>query len=670
MGRQAGDVVLNATNTIALSQGSLIGNLDPEPAIVTGGNLRIQTGSLSLTGRSGLLTGHLRQGDSGSIIIDDRDTAAFDGQSNAFVTNASGRGNSGEIRVSTGSLSLTNGGNIEAINNRPGNAGNTTVHARDAISLDGEAVNGNLSGISSDVGFNAIGNGGNIYLATGSLTATNGANISVSTLGQGNAGNITIDERDAVTFDGRSSPRLAGVSAPSGADSTITLVGSGNGGSVQITAGSLAVINGAKLTVSTVGLGNAGNISINARDRVNVDGVSTDGFASSVSSGVGSSALGNGGDLRIATNVLSITNGANLTTSTQGQGNGGRIVVNATDRTVVDGVGSNGAFSSIQSAVDTARLSQTVSKSGDLVITTGLLLLNRGFLSTSVLPTLGEAGNIDVRANRFQLNNALIGTSAASGNGGNITLFARDLVLLRRNSVITARSGTLGAGQGTGGNILINTPFLISASLENSDIRATAFGGRGGSVTINATGIYWFVPRSRADLERLLGTTDPTQLDSLRLPTNDITAISQADPTLNGQVTLNTLDLDPSRGLVALPTGLVDPTNQINQRSAPQGGQQASSFTVTGRGGLASSPTEPLMQQSALMALVKLPEGEMGKQTGSGLGTDETDKTDRASVGKQTGSGLGTDEQIKLIAHPFHPLHHPLLMRLSKQPDG
>ena len=172
LGSQAGDILLNATDTIALSQGSLIGSLDPQQAIGNGGNLRIQTGSLSLTGNSGLLTSHSGQGDSGSIIIDARDTITFDGQSNAFVSNAKGRGNSGDIRVNTGSLSLTNGGIIGIVNSRPGTAGNITIHARDAILMDGEAENGNPSTLASNVGLNAGGNGGNIHLTTGSFTAT------------------------------------------------------------------------------------------------------------------------------------------------------------------------------------------------------------------------------------------------------------------------------------------------------------------------------------------------------------------------------------------------------------------------------------------------------------------------------------------------------------------
>ncbi len=624
-GRQAANVVLNATGTIALSQGSLIGDIDTQQATGKGGNLLIQTGSLSVMEGSGFLNSHLGQGDGGNIIINARDRITFDGEttdgrtSAAIISNDSDRGKSGEIQINTGSLSLTNGASLLSLlmgNVKSGNAGNITIHARDAIVLSGEARNGVVGQISSNNDPNVTGNSGNIQLTTGSLSVSDGAYIGVSSVGQGNAGNITIDARDAVTFDGRGSTRLVGVSAASGVSSTLAL-GNGKGGEIQISAGSLSVLNGAAVNASTEAQGNAGNININVRDRVTVDG-SRDGFSSTISSAVSPAAIGNGGDIRITSKDLAVTNGGNVVATTNGQGNGGNITIDAADQAIVSGRGSNDAYSSIQSTAnaDVSRNGvsfQAVGKGGNLNITTGLLLLNGGFLSTGSPSPLGAAGNIEVNANSLQLDNATIATSTASGNGGNITINARDLSLLRHNSVISATAGILGTGQGTGGggNILINTPFLISAPLENSDILANAFSGRGGNVTINATGIYWFVPRSRVDLERLLGTTDPVQLNPQRLPTNDITAISRANPTLNGQVTLNTLDLDPSRGLTQLPTNLVDRSNLIAQRCKPGSQPFASSFVVTGRGGLPISPSDPLVQQSALTSWVKLPGSEM-----------------------------------------------------------
>jgi large exoprotein involved in heme utilization and adhesion len=163
---------------------------------------------------------------------------------------------------------------------------------------------------------------------------------------------------------------------------------------------------------------------------------------------------------------------------------------------------------------------------------------------------------------------------------------------MRRGSSISATAGLAGL-DGNGGNITINAPkgFLVTAPNENNDITANAFNGSGGRVTINAYGVYWFTPRSRADLERLLKTTDPAKLDPQLLPTNDITAVSQGSPNLNGTVTITTPDVDPNRGLAPLPVSLVDTSNQIAQRCPQRGNPKASSsFYITGNGGV---PTRP-----------------------------------------------------------------------------
>ena len=149
--------------------------------------------------------------------------------------------------------------------------------------------------------------------------------------------------------------------------------------------------------------------------------------------------------------------------------------------------------------------------------------------------------------------------------------------------------------------------MAAKAPNENNDITANAFNGSGGRVTISAQDIYWFTPRSRAELANLLGTNDPAKLDPFLLPTNDITAISQDNPTLNGSVTLNTPNLDPSRGLVQLPTTPTDPSNRIDQSCASGSSVTRSRFTATGRGGLPSQPDESLSSSDTLPRLATLP---------------------------------------------------------------
>ncbi|HEY9845629.1 MAG TPA: S-layer family protein, partial [Candidatus Caenarcaniphilales bacterium] len=91
--------------------------------------------------------------------------------------------------------------------------------------------------------------------------------------------------------------------------------------------------------------------------------------------------------------------------------------------------------------------------------------------------------------------------------------------------------------------------------------------------------------------------------DPINLPTSDITAISQTDPALAGQVSITTPDVDPSRGLVTLPEAVVDVSGLITQGCAADVATAPSQFMITGRGGLPSSPQNLLKSESSLVEL-------------------------------------------------------------------
>jgi large exoprotein involved in heme utilization and adhesion len=213
----------------------------------------------------------------------------------------------------------------------------------------------------------------------------------------------------------------------------------------------------------------------------------------------------------------------------------------------------------------------------------------------------GAAGDIEVTAPQIRLGKAArFNAESASGNGGNINLRVGDLLLLRRGSLICATAGTTQQG-GDGGNITINAQsgFIVSAPNENSDITANAFNGTGGKINLNSLSIFNFTQRSREDLVRELRTDNPNELNPQQLQTNDITAFSLTNPTLGGQVTINTPDADQSLGLVELPTVLAETSNLIADTgcdaiASTDSDTDKSKFTITGRGGLPPSPYEPL----------------------------------------------------------------------------
>jgi large exoprotein involved in heme utilization and adhesion len=191
---------------------------------------------------------------------------------------------------------------------------------------------------------------------------------------------------------------------------------------------------------------------------------------------------------------------------------------------------------------------------------------------TSTTNSVGKAGDIEVQARSILLDKAgEIRADAASVDGGNIVLNVKDLLLLRDHSPISTSAGIENAG-GNGGDITINAPFIVAVPSENSDITANAFTGRGGNINITTQGIYGLQFRPRAT------------------PLSDITASSQFG--VNGVVTINTPDVDPSRGLAELP---VEPVNVEVTQGCQGGGTQASvEFFNTGKGGLAPNPYEPL----------------------------------------------------------------------------
>jgi large exoprotein involved in heme utilization and adhesion len=298
-------------------------------------------------------------------------------------------------------------------------------------------------------------------------------------------------------------------------------------------------------------------------------------------------AQGNGGNVEITTNSLSVTDGAQLTASTFGRGDAGNVKITASDTVSFAGVGSNGfssgAFSTVEQGGE--------GKGGDVEITTGSLSLTDAFISSQSRGN-GIAGDIIIETRQnLELDHSNISATTQTDDGGNIRLQVGDLLLMRNGSFISTTAGEAGKG-GDGGNITIDADFIVAVPKENSDITANAFEGRGGNINIRTQGIYGLEFREELT------------------PLSDITASSRIG--VDGEFQLDLLtNVDPSRGLAELPTDVVDASTQIDRRCTPAGRtQQGSSFTITGRGGLPSSPNDPLQGESVITNWVTLDSDE------------------------------------------------------------
>jgi filamentous hemagglutinin family protein len=342
-------------------------------------------------------------------------------------------------------------------------------------------------------------------------------------------------------------------------------------GNLTINTRNLSVLESGYIGSTTIGSGKGGNVLINA-DRIDVNGFNP----SFVQSTIAGSTIGLGGDagtLTINTGSLSVTNQGLVVTSSIGVGSAGNLTINALDSIIVNGRHQGDLYgSSIASTVDFPNLfyqqqfglpRQAIGNSGRVKITTSSLkILDAGISSSNA--DVGNSGIVSIKANEIYLSSAEISASASTGNGGNLEIQA-EKTLLRRNSFL----GAAARGGGNGGNISLNSPIILG--LENSDIIANAIEGRGGNITLFTQIIIGLELRD----------TKTPRIDR----TNDITASSEIG--INGTVKINGLGLDPSSGLTALPSMIDDASQKISQDCAAM---QGSSFSITGRGGIPSSP--------------------------------------------------------------------------------
>ncbi|MEH1868410.1 MAG: hypothetical protein V7K69_25900 [Nostoc sp.] len=184
----------------------------------------------------------------------------------------------------------------------------------------------------------------------------------------------------------------------------------------------------------------------------------------------------------------------------------------------------------------------------------------------------GNAGDININSSTVLLDNkAAIAAVTNSGDGGNISLTATDLLLLRRNSNISTTAGLAKLG-GDGGNININAKFIVAIPKENSNISADTFEGRGGNVEINSQGIFGIEAQ-----------TKPTEK-------SDITASSELG--VSGVININAPDTSSIQNSFTELSPVID-TNALIANSCISRGtkRQENSFTITGSGAL--TPNRP-----------------------------------------------------------------------------
>ena len=465
-----GNITINATGNASFTNGSSI--------FVTGakgGSIQLDATNLSITSGSiffGGITSNssVPEAQSGDIAINLTEDLVIDGldsESLTFITNSSfGEGNPGNIDISARNITFLNGGTItsfvteEQENTKPGDI---SLNATGDIVFDGTNKS-QVSGISNFIDENVLGNIGEINITAQNLTLTNGAQIQSQVAGINDSGDININVADSIKVDGFGEVIINDKLQvfPSKIASIVTEDGRGNAGTINVNTQNLALSRNGRISVATTGQGNAGNINIDAKQitigeqgniNLNPSNINADNFGN----------RGNGGDITINTDLLSIKDGGYVSADVLGElGTGGNIIINARDIVSVDGTGI--AFNP-----KTQRNEDRFSG-----------------ITTDVFATIGNGGNITVNTNRLIVNNdAFISSDVVNskGNAGDIIISATDSVEVLGGSDI--ETDVFPDSTGTSGNLTIETGKLLVT--EGSQISASTFGDRdAGNLTIRA----------------------------------------------------------------------------------------------------------------------------------------------------------------------------------------
>ncbi|NER23355.1 MAG: filamentous hemagglutinin N-terminal domain-containing protein [Symploca sp. SIO1C2] len=566
----AGAVKITATDSVRLDGESSIGTPTAISSTVAygaegnSGGIELTAASLELLNGAQVNTSTGGIGNAGLMKINATDSVRLDGESsNGFFSgifsfvNRGAQGNSEGIELTTSSLELTNGTQVNASTFGVGNAGLVKINATDSVRLDGESNTGNISAISSRVAYEAEGNSKGIELTTSTLELTNGAQVNASTSGFGNSGEVKITATDSVRLDGEDSN-----GSPSVIISRVLSGAEGNSEGIKLTTLSLELTNGAIVSTSTFGFGNAGLVKINATDSVRLDGESSIGFSSGILSQVNPGAKGDSRGIELTTASLELTNGGRVAASTRGRGDAGDISIR----------NAQSIFLGNNSSISTAVNRGSSGFGGDIDIQTGSLTLENNSRISARSQAPGDAGNINLNVSEtLTATDSDITTSTTQSAGGQIDIIAKD-IRLRGDSDITT---SVFSGADNGGNITITTDSLIAFA--DSDILAFARDGRGGDITF-LTPIFFgfaFRPAPRG--------TDPATLDlNNRVDIN-------ASGAVDGVITLPNLDFI-TNSLTELQDNFIDTDSILANSCIVRTEPQEATFTITGGGNLPLRP--------------------------------------------------------------------------------
>jgi len=293
---RGGNLIVTASDAVELigisvttQLRSSLGTLVYPGATGAGGNLTLETGRLILRDGAQIGTSTFGSGAAGTLTVRASDLVELSGKSapgqvgsglfTVVPRGATGAG--GNLILDTRRLIVRDGTVVSAATSGDGRGGALAVSASESVELIGTSADGMVPSIltARTRGAEAA---GDLKISTGQLIVRDGAQVNVSSIGSGNAGNLEVQARSI--FLDKNGQLLARTA-------------SGNGGNIRLNVRDLLLQrHNSQIATDAGGTGNGGNIDINSQFIVAVPNENSDITANAVE--------GRGGNINITTSGI------------------------------------------------------------------------------------------------------------------------------------------------------------------------------------------------------------------------------------------------------------------------------------------------------------------------------------------------------------------------------
>ena len=401
----AGNLNVTASESVVFNDSDIDFEIDTTGRGI-GGNVNITAPLVSVLNGSEIEAEVDGRGEGGDVNITASQQVLIDDSELQVEIDIGGAGTGGDINIVAPVVSLTNGTVLtaQADEQTVGNGGRINIRGFEQVLID-------QSQIETKIATGAVGTGGAIDIFTQQLTLSNGASLSASTEGVGDAGTINLVGTSFISVD------------DSSISSAVETGAIGNGGTLNLVTPQLLLSNNALISAATeVGsTGNGGNIFVDSTKVILRDGAGI---------GVNSEGSGVGGSIELSGEQLILDNNAFITAATASN-QGGEITLNL-EQLLLLRHGSN-----ITATAGTA------GAGGD----GGNITINVPF----IVAVSGE--DSDITANAFE------------GNGGNIQISAKGIFGIQFRDQLTPLSDITASSKfGVSGTVTITNPEVDPAS--------------------------------------------------------------------------------------------------------------------------------------------------------------------------------------------------------------